>query len=75
MYLELALYIMSLPIEQQICINSIVFIVAVILFIVNDKIEKREASFNATLTASRKKQKMSADIDVIFYLQIFFISL
>lgn len=57
MYLELALYVMSLPIEQQICINSIVFIVAVILFIANDKIEKREASFNATLTRFPHSQK------------------
>lgn len=75
MYLELALYVMSLPIAMQICINSIVLAIAVILFIVNDKIEKREASFNATLDRFPHNQKMSADIDVIFYLQIFFISL
>lgn len=57
MYLELALYIMSLPIEQQICINSIVFIVAVVLFIINDKLEKRKAGLDATLTRFPHNQK------------------
>lgn len=52
MYLELALYVMSLPIAMQICINSIVFIALIVLFIINDKLEKRSTCFYATLTAS-----------------------